>query len=149
MNCWPSGKYVHLLYIYSILGRGSSGYELNTFVRFSLISNCARRKRSNRKCLFCSPLCFQLVFLGLEKDFTTFTSDLYVERATDPWRITINWHSCFHSCWPNSKMKLKWNHIWKQGGPMVFRGPTQLAYSAYREEWLWYGEAHYICCQHI
>ncbi len=23
MNCWPSGKYVHLLYMYSILGRGS------------------------------------------------------------------------------------------------------------------------------
>ncbi len=23
MNCWPSGKYVHLLYMYSILDRGS------------------------------------------------------------------------------------------------------------------------------
>ncbi len=23
MNCWPFGKYVHLLYMYSILGRGS------------------------------------------------------------------------------------------------------------------------------
>ncbi len=23
MNCWPSGTYVHLLYMYSILGRGS------------------------------------------------------------------------------------------------------------------------------
>ncbi len=23
MNCWPSGKYVHLLYMDSILGRGS------------------------------------------------------------------------------------------------------------------------------
>ncbi len=23
MNCWPSGKYVHLLYMYSILSRGS------------------------------------------------------------------------------------------------------------------------------
>ncbi len=23
MNCWPSGKYVHLLYMYSIHGRGS------------------------------------------------------------------------------------------------------------------------------
>ncbi len=23
VNCWPSGKYVHLLYMYSILGRGS------------------------------------------------------------------------------------------------------------------------------
>ncbi len=23
VNCWPSGKYVHVLYMYSILGRGS------------------------------------------------------------------------------------------------------------------------------
>ncbi len=22
--------------------------------------------------------------------------------------------------------KLKWNHLWEQGGPLVFRGPTQL-----------------------
>ncbi len=33
MNCWPSGKYVHLLYMYSILGRGS----------FSLITVSVRR----------------------------------------------------------------------------------------------------------
>ncbi len=30
-------------------------------------------------------------------------------------RITINYHSCFHSRWPNSKTKLKWNHLWEQG----------------------------------
>ncbi len=32
MNCWPSGKYVNLLYKYSILGRGSFcfNYSLNT-----------------------------------------------------------------------------------------------------------------------
>ncbi len=32
MNCWPSGKYVYLLYIYSILGRGSfcCNYCLNS-----------------------------------------------------------------------------------------------------------------------
>ncbi len=29
----------------------------------------------------------------------------------------MNDHSCFSSCWPNSKTKLKWNHLWKQGGP--------------------------------
>ncbi len=33
MNCWPSGKYVHLLYMYSILGRGS----------FALITASIRR----------------------------------------------------------------------------------------------------------
>ncbi len=32
MNCWPSGKYVNLLYMYSILGRGSFcfNYGLNS-----------------------------------------------------------------------------------------------------------------------
>ncbi len=32
MNCWPSGKYVNLLYMYSILGRGSFffNYFLNS-----------------------------------------------------------------------------------------------------------------------
>ncbi len=32
VNCWPSGKYVNLLYIYSILGRGffSFNYYLNS-----------------------------------------------------------------------------------------------------------------------
>ncbi len=32
VNCWPSGKYVHVLYMYSILGRGSScfNYCLNS-----------------------------------------------------------------------------------------------------------------------
>ncbi len=32
VNCWPSGKYVNLLYMYSILGRGSScfNYCLNS-----------------------------------------------------------------------------------------------------------------------
>ncbi len=29
MNCWPSGKYVHLLYMYSILGRGSFCFNNN------------------------------------------------------------------------------------------------------------------------
>ncbi len=27
MNCWPSGKYVHFLYMYSILGRGSFSFN--------------------------------------------------------------------------------------------------------------------------
>ncbi len=26
------------------------------------------------------------------------------------------------SRWPNSKSKLKWNHLWEQGCPLVFRG---------------------------
>ncbi len=55
-------------------------------------------------------------------------ADFYVERVTAH-HIKINDHSCFHNPWPNSKTKLK--HLWEQG-PLV--GPTQLAYSAYRED---------------
>ncbi len=34
VNCWPSGKYVHLLYMHSILGRGSFcfNYCLNSAI---------------------------------------------------------------------------------------------------------------------
>ncbi len=51
-----------------------------------------------------------------------------MERVTAH-RIKINDHSCFHNRWPNSKTKLKGNHLWGQGGPR-----TQLAYSAYMED---------------
>ncbi len=54
----------------------------------------------------------------------------YVERVRVH-RIKIIDHSCFHNHWPTSKTKLKWKHIWEQGGPLVFQGPTQLAYSVY------------------
>ncbi len=59
-------------------------------------------------------------------------TDLYVERVTAH-RIKRNDHSCFHNLWPNSKTKLKLKHLCEQGGPWCFGGPTQLAYSTYRE----------------
>ncbi len=74
------------------------------------------------------------------RDCTTFTlhdlTDFYVERVTVH-SIKINDHSCFHNSWPNSKTKLKLKHIWEQGDPLVFRGPYQFTYSAYREDRLW------------
>ncbi len=62
-------------------------------------------------------------------------TDFYIERVTAQ-RSKIYDHSYFHNLWPNSKTNIKLKHIWEQGGPLVFRGPTQLAYSAYREDWL-------------
>ncbi len=64
-------------------------------------------------------------------------TDFYVERVTAH-RIKRNDHSCFPNRLPNSKTKLKLKHLWEQGGPLVFRGPTHLAYSAYREDRLCY-----------
>ncbi len=63
-------------------------------------------------------------------------TDFYVERVTAH-RIKRYDHSCFHNLWPNYKTKLKLKPLWEQGGSLLFRGPTQLAYSAYREDRLW------------
>ncbi len=86
-----------------------------------------------KQCLFCSLVCFQLVFFCKNKKHTTFTShdfaDFYIEGMTAH-RIKINYYLCFHNRWPNSKTKLKLKYLWEQGGPWCFGGPTQLAYSA-------------------
>ncbi len=37
------------------------------------------------------------------------------------------------------KNNLKLKHLWEQGAPLVFQGPMQLAYSAYREHRLCVG----------
>ncbi len=53
-------------------------------------------------------------------------ADFYVDR------IKRNEHSCFHNRWPNSKtIKIIFE---SKGAPWCFGGPTQLAYSAYRED---------------
>ncbi len=68
MNCWRSGKYVHLLYMYSILGRGSFcfNYCLNSawhggdqFV--ALLRWC--EAQVSLTVAFSSSACFGLLFL--------------------------------------------------------------------------------------
>ncbi len=66
---------------------------------------------------------FQLIFFsskGLYDIHVTWFDWFYIERVTAH-RIKITDHSCFHNLWPNCKTKLKWKHLWKQGGPRVFR----------------------------
>ncbi len=67
------------------------------------------------------------------RDCTTFTlhylTDFYVDRVTAH-RIKETIIHVFTTA-QNSKTTLKLNHLWEQGGP------TQLAYSAYREDRLW------------
>ncbi len=43
-------------------------------------------------------------------------TDFNVERVTAH-RIKIDYYSCFHSCWPNKKTKLKLNHLLRARGP--------------------------------
>ncbi len=91
------------------------------YVRVSLHFESCSRKALEKQYLFRGSLCFQLVFLSRARDFTTFTlydlTDLYIEKTALQW---ITEHSCLHSRWPNSKTKLKWNHLREQGGPLVF-----------------------------
>ncbi len=63
-----------------------------------------------------------LFFFQTRDCMTSTLQDFYIESVTAH-RIKINDHSCFHNSWPNSKSKLKWKHLWEQGGPLVFRGP--------------------------
>ncbi len=113
---------------------------------FHFVSNHTCEKRSSL-----SQLC-TLSNLGFfrARDCMIFTlhdlADFYVERVTAH-SIKINYHSCFHNLWPNSKTKLKLKHIWEQGGPLVFWGP----YAAYTTRILLIGTigsgcSTYACC---
>ncbi len=99
-------------------GGGLSGYEWNTFVRVSCHLESCSWKSLEKRCLFRGSLCSQLVLLVSSKRLyhihvTWF--DWFLRRKGDS--TALNYHSCFHSRWPNSKTKLKWNHLWEQGAP--------------------------------
>ncbi len=95
---------------------------------FHYVSNHARRKRSRNTARYA----FNSVCSSWARDFTTFTlhdlTDFYVERATAPHFNKLAF--MFHSRWPNSETKLKWNPL-----ESPLRGPSQLA--LYREDRLW------------
>ncbi len=128
-------KTVSLARCVCVWGGGFWKNGWNAFVRVSLRLESRSRKALEKQYLFHGSVRFQLVFFFFVSSLCQET-DFYVERVTAH-HIKINDHSCFHNRLPNSKTKLKLKHLWEQGGPLVFRGPTQLAYSAYREDRLW------------
>ncbi len=96
MNCWYSGKYVHLLYMYSILGRGlfCFNYCLNSawhggdqFV--ALLSWC--EAQVSFTVAFSSSAFFGLLFLifllTIPHRFSLFRSDEFAgqSRTPTPW----------------------------------------------------------------
>ncbi len=97
--------------------------------RICLCFTLSRIELTESAHLSCCSVRFQLFFITRARDFTIFTlhnlNIFYIERVTAH-RIKINYDSCFHNLWPNSKTKRKFN--W------CFGGPTQLVYSAYRED---------------
>ncbi len=70
VNCWPSGKYVNLLYMYSILGRGSFcfNYCLNS-VGMKVISLCHCWGGMESPCFFDSGLQLICIFWSLVSHF--------------------------------------------------------------------------------
>ncbi len=91
---------------------------------------------------------FFFFFLSRARDCMKITlhvfTDFNAERVTAH-RIIINDHSRFFDRWPNSKTKLKLKHLWEQGSPCCFRGPTQLAFSVYREDrWIILSENKHV-----
>ncbi len=115
--------------------------EGNAFIRVSLRLESRSRKALEKQSLSAARYAFISLFKSRARDFTTFTlqdlTDFYVERATAP--LTIHYHSCFQSCWPNSKSKLKWNHLWEQG----------CCSSVVPPPWCFGGELRILCIQRI
>ncbi len=68
-------------------------------------------------------------FLSRARDCTTFSlhdfTDFYVNSVIAH-HMKINYHSCFHNHWPNSKMKLKLNIFESMEAPWCYGGPTLL-----------------------
>ncbi len=77
---------------------------------FHSVSNRARGRHS-RNTISSRYAFFFFFFFFQTRDCTTFTlHDFYVERVTAH-SIKINYHSCFHNSWPNSKTKLIFKHL--------------------------------------
>ncbi len=76
----------------------------------------ALAESARETCLFRGSLCFQTVFFCLEQETLQHSHYMiwliYVERATAP-----HYNTFFFQI-----PKLKWIHLWEQGGPLVFRG---------------------------
>ncbi len=104
---------------YAKLCRGGG----ETFVRVSLRVESRSRKALEKQSLPRLVRFHLVFFFSQTRDCTTFMlhdlTDYYVERVTAH-RIKINYHSCFHNSWPNSK-KIKTSL--RARGPLVFRGP--------------------------
>ncbi len=131
MNCWPSGKCVHLLYMYSILGRGSFcfNYWLNSawhgadqFV--ALLRWC--EDQVSLTAAFGSSACFGLLFLifllTILHRFSMFRSGEFAGQSSTTTPCSFNqplvllavWAGA-KSCWKMKSASLK---SWSAEGSM-------------------------------
>ncbi len=97
-------------------GRSRCSTRLKRICLFHSVSNHVRGKRSSNSVSSMACYAFNL-YLVLSKRLY----DIHITGFDCFSRsITMNYHSCFHSCWPNSKTKLKLNHLWEQRDSLVF-----------------------------
>ncbi len=118
VNCWPSGKYVHLLYMYSILGRGSFcfNYCLNSawhggdqFV--ALLRWC--EAQVSLTVAFSSSASFGLLFLifllTISHRFSMFRSGEFTGRSSTQHHGHLTSFWCFWQCGQEPNPAGKWN----------------------------------------
>ncbi len=118
VNCCPSGKYVHLLYMYSILGRVSFcfNYCLNSawhggdqFV--ALLRWC--EAQVSLTVAFSSSACFGLLFLifllTIRHRFSMFRSGEFAGQSSTPTHGHLTSFWCFWECGQVSNPAGKWN----------------------------------------
>ncbi len=112
MNCWLSGKYVHLLYMYSILGRGS--------FCFNYCLNSAWHGGDQFVALlrwYGSPGFFdsglQLICIFLVSCFSFFSwqypTDSWIDLLDDPHKaavLSVGWESFSSTLFPSTQLSV-------------------------------------------
>ncbi len=131
MNCWPSGKYVHLLYMYSILGRGyfCFNYCLNVarhggdqFV--ALLRWCEAQVSLTvafSSSVFCGLL-FLIFLLTIPHRFSMFRSGEFAGQLSTPIPWSFNQLLVLLAVWAGAKsswkMKSEYLKSWSAEGSM-------------------------------
>ncbi len=148
MNCWPSGKYVHLLYMYSILGRGlfCFNYCLNAAWHGGDQFVALLRWYEAQVSLiaaFSSSACFGLLFLILLLTilhrFSMFRSGEFAGQSSTPTPCSFNQLLVLLAAWAGAKS------FWKMKSASLKSCQQKEAWSApkcigKRVQWHWFSK---------
>ncbi len=146
MNCWPSEKYVHLLYMYSILDRGSFcfNYCLNSVWRggdqFVALLRWYEAQVSltvafNSSAFF--VLSFRIFLLTIPHIFSMFRSGEFAGRSSTPTPWSLKQLLVLLAVWAGAKSCWKWNQHLKKQQKEAWSAPKSLGK---RVQWRWFSK---------
>ncbi len=129
MNCWPSGKYVHLLFMYSTFGRGSNCFLSSAWHGSDQFVALLRWYGSpgffdsglQLICIFCSLVSHFLLTIP-HGFFTGFRSGEFAGQSSTPTPWSFNKHLVLLAVWAGTKscwkMKSAFFKSWSAEGSM-------------------------------